>query len=68
MDDAFDFVVVIDNGEIGEAGFVEFVENKGPQDFFVMDKNHFGFIDHEFRNCAVVETHDGRDAVAILAV
>lgn len=41
MDDAKDFVVAIDDGEIGEAGFVEFVEDKGTEDFGVSDEDHF---------------------------
>ena len=68
MNDAFDFVLIVDDGEISKAGFIELIKNERAKDFLVMNENHFGFVNHEFRNCAVVETHDGRDAVAILAV
>ena len=66
MDDAFDLAAVIDNGEIGEAGFVKLIECERAEDFFVIDKNHFVFFDHEVTDFFVVETHNGGDARAVL--
>ena len=65
MNDTFDVVTGIDNWEIGEAGFVEFVENEGAEDLFAIDEDHFGFLDHELSDRASVKTHNGGDAVAI---
>ena len=65
MDDALDFVFAIDDGEISEAGFVEFVEDERAEDFGGFDEDHFGFWYHEVGNFAIVETHDGGNTVAI---
>ena len=47
VNDALNLVVVVDNREIGEAGFVEFIKNERAEDFAMVYKNHFGFCDHE---------------------
>ena len=65
MDNAENFVVVVDNGKIGEAGFVEFIKNEWSEDFVVADENHFGFRYHEVTDVTVIEAHDGSDAVAV---
>ena len=65
MNDAENFIFIIDNGEIGKTGFIEFIKNKRAEDFGVFDKNHVFFRDHEVSYRAVVKTHDGSDAVAI---
>ena len=66
MDDAFDFAVIVDNGEIGEAGFIELVESEGAENFLLAYENHFILWHHEVADFFVVETHDGGDATAIL--
>ena len=65
MDDAFDFVVIIDYREVGKAGFIEFVESKRAKDVFTVDEDHFGFGYHELSDGTFVKTHNGGDAVAV---
>lgn len=66
VNDAFDFFLAVDDREIGEAGFVKLVEDEGPEKFFFIDEDHFFFRNHEVFDGAVIEAHDGGDAVAIL--
>ena len=66
VDDAEDFVVSVDNREVGEAGFVEAVQCKRAEDFGVFDKDHVRLRRHEVFDLAVFKTHDGGDAVAVL--
>ena len=68
MNDAFDFVLIVDDGEISKAGFIELIKNERAKDFLVMNENHFGFVNHEFGDSAIIETHDGGNTVAILAI
>ena len=65
MDDTFDFAFGVDNGEVGEAGFVKLVEDEGAEDFFALDENHFVFGDHEVFDPARIKAHDGGDTIAI---
>ena len=65
MNNAFDVVFRIDDGEVRETRFVEFVENQGAKDFFSIDEDHFGFFNHELADRASVKTHDSSDAIAI---
>ena len=68
VDDAFDVLAGVDDGEISEAGFEELVEGEGAEDVGAFDKEHFGFWNHEFVDFAFVEAHNGGDAVAVFAV
>lgn len=67
VDDADNFFFAVDDWKIGEAGFVELVKDEGAEDFFIGHENHFGFRNHEVVNSTVVETHDGSNAVTVLA-
>ncbi len=68
MDDAFDFVVVVDNREVGKARFVKLIEDERTKDFFIINEDHFGFWYHEFTDFAIIKTHNGGDTVTIFAV
>ena len=68
MDDAFDFAFGVDDGEVGKAGFVKFVEDERTEDFFALDKDHFVLGNHEVFDLARVKAHDGGDAIAICII
>ena len=67
MDDADNFVMVVDDGEVSKTGFVELVEGEGAEDFFVIDEDQLVFRHHEVFDLAVIEIHDGGDAAAVFA-
>ena len=46
MNNANDFITIVNDGEIGEAGFVEFIKCKWTEDFFTVYKNKFFFGSH----------------------
>lgn len=66
VDDAEDFVVSVNNREVGEAGFVETIQSERAEDFGVFDEDHVGFRSHEIFDLAVFKTHDSGDTVAVL--
>lgn len=68
MDDAFDVFPRVNNGEIGEAGFVEFIEDEGAEDFGVFHEDDARARSHEIGNLAVIKTHDGGKASAIRGI
>ena len=65
MNDANDFVVVINNREVGEAGLIKFVEGKWAEYVFGINKNEVVFWNHKIGDFAIIETHDGRNATAV---
>ena len=65
VDHAEDFILIINEGEISKAGFIEFIENEGAEDFGVFNENHIFFRNHEIPNRAAIKAHNGSDAVAI---
>ncbi len=67
MNDAFDFVIVVNDWKISEARFVELVKHERTEDIFGVDKNHFRFRYHEIADFAVVKIHNGGDSGTILA-
>jgi len=64
VDDAFDLIAIVYNGEIGEAGFVKFVESERAENVGFVDEDHFGLWNHNGADGAVVKAHNGGDAVA----
>ncbi len=67
MDNTFDVVVAIDDGEVGEAGFEKLVERKGAENFGGFDENHLGPWNHELADGAVIKAHNGGDTGAVCA-
>ena len=67
MDDALYLVIIVHHGEIGEAGFVEFIKYEWAEDFFGVYEDHFGFRHHDGFDRAVIETHDSGDTTTVAA-
>ena len=68
MNNADNFAVIINDGKISEAGFVELIESEWAEDFFVINKHEFVFGGHEVFDFALVKIHNSSNAAAVFGI